>query len=62
MIGGVDSTAYAVHTEGVGENVTQSENFAYIVAEGKAFPFAFFAHGLNCFYFIATMTENFWQE
>lgn len=31
---GVDSTAIAVRTEGVGENDKQSENFAFIVAEG----------------------------
>ena len=51
MIGGVDSPAYAVHTEGVGENVTQSENFAYIVAEGKAFPLRLFRAWFELFLF-----------
>ena len=56
MIVGVDSTAYAVHKEVVAEDLQRGN------LNGEFFNRAFFAHRLNCFYFIATMTENFWQE
>ena len=40
--------AGASPAEGVGENVTQSENFAFIVAEGETFPSQILKKILRC--------------
>ncbi|MDE6068459.1 MAG: hypothetical protein K2F89_05850, partial [Treponemataceae bacterium] len=45
IFGGVAGVSPA---EGVGENVTQSENFAFIVAEGETFPSQILKKILRC--------------